>query len=168
MNSVFNLASHNFNQLTDDELLSWLHSERLANMPPIIRALAERLEAVQNDVEAVQNDVAAAQEETQDVKEKFKKLDTDTIEGLKKLDDKLGHFASDLEKVSSAILEAQGKILVEGDLLVDSDELDDECPDDQLVIPRKELDAIRARIDSIGHAISNLETGDFFPDRPSI
>lgn len=161
MNSVFNLASYNFNQLTDDELLSWLHSEGLANMPPIIRTLAERLEAVQNDV-------AAAQEETQDVKEKFKKLDTDTIEGLKKLDDKLGHFASDLEKVSSAILEAQGKILVEGDLLVDSDELDDECPDDQLVIPRKELDAIRARIDSIGHAISNLETGDFFPDRPSI
>lgn len=161
MNSVFNLASYNFNQLTDDELLTWLHSEGLANMPPIIRTLAERLEAVQNDV-------AAAQEETQDVKEKFKKLDTDTIEGLKKLDDKLGHFASDLEKVSSAILEAQGKILVEGDLLVDSDELDDECPDDQLVIPRKELDAIRARIDSIGHAISNLETGDFFPDRPSI
>lgn len=161
MNSVFNLASHNFNQLTDDELLSWLHSEGLTNMPPIIRTLAYRLEAVQNDV-------AAAQEETQDVKEKFKKLDTDTIEGLKKLDDKLGHFASDLEKVSSAILEAQGKILVEGDLLVDSDELDDECPDDQLVIPRKELDAIRDQVDKISHAISNLETGDFFPDRPSI
>lgn len=161
MNSVFNLASHNFNQLTDDELLSWLHSEGLTNMPPIIRTLAYRLEAVQNDV-------AAAQEETQDVKEKFKKLDTDTIEGLKKLDDKLGHFASDLEKVSSAILEAQGKILVEGDLLVDSDELDDECPDDQLVIPRKELDAIRDQVDKISHAISTLETGDFFPDRPSI
>lgn len=161
MNSVFNLASYNFNQLTDDELLSWLHSEGLTNMPPIIRTLAYRLEAVQNDV-------AAAQEETQDVKEKFKKLDTDTIEGLKKLDDKLGHFASDLEKVSSAILESQGKILVEGDLLVDSDDLNDECPDDQLVIPRKELDTIRARIDKIGYAISNLETGDFFPARPSI
>ena len=161
MNSVFNLASYNFNQLTDDELLTWLHSEGLANMPPIIRPLAERLEALQNDV-------TYAEEETKDVKEAFKKLDKDTIEGLNKLDDKLGHFASDLEKVSSAILEAQGKILVEGDLLVDSDELDDECPDDQLVIPRKELDAIRARIDSIGHAISNLETGDFFPDRPSI
>lgn len=161
MNSVFNLASHNFNQLTDDELLSWLHSEGLANMPPIIRTLAERLEAVQQDV-------AYAQEETEEVKEKFKKLDTDTIEGLKKLDDKLGHFASDLEKVSSAILEAQGKILVEGDLLVDSDDLNDECPDDQLVILRKELDTIRARIDKIGYAISNLETGDFFPDRPSI
>lgn len=161
MNSVFNLASYNFNQLTDDELLTWLHSEGLANMPPIIRTLAERLEALQNDV-------TYAEEETKDVEEAFKKLDKDTIEGLNKLDDKLGHFASDLEKVSSAILEAQGKILVEGDLLVDSDELDDECPDDQLVIPRKELDAIRARIDSIGHAISNLETGDFFPDRPSI
>lgn len=128
MNSVFNLASHNFNQLADDELLSWLHSEGLANMPPIIRTLADRLEAVQQDV-------AYAQEETEEVNEKFKKLDKDTIEGLKKLDDKLGHFASDLEKVSSAILESQGKILVEGDLLVDSDELDDECPDDQLVIP---------------------------------
>lgn len=161
MNSVFNLASYNFNQLTDDELLTWLHSEGLANMPPIIRTLAERLEALQNDV-------TYAEEETKDVEEAFKKLDKDTIEGLNKLDDKLGHFASDLEKVSSAILEAQGKILVEGDLLVDSDELDDECPDDQLVIPRKELDAIRARIDKIGYAISNLETGDFFPDRPSI
>lgn len=161
MNSVFNLASYNFNQLTDDELLTWLHSEGLTNMPPIIRTLAERLEAVQNDV-------AYAWEETEEVKEKFKKLDKDTIEGLLKLDDKLGHFASDLEKVSSAILESQGKILVEGDLLVDSEDLDDECPDDQLVIPRKELDAIRARIDKIGYAISNLETGDFFPGRPSI
>lgn len=150
MNSVFNLASYNFNQLTDDELLTWLHSEGLANMPPIIRTLAERLEALQNDV-------TYAEEETKD-----------TIEGLNKLDDKLGHFASDLEKVSSAILESQGKILVEGDLLVDSDELDDECPDDQLVIPRKELDAIRDQVDKISHAISNLETGDFFPDRPSI
>lgn len=161
MNSVFNLASYNFNQLTDDELLSWLHSEGLTNMPPIIRTLAQRLEAVQKDV-------AYAQEETEDAKEAFKKLDKDTIEGLLKLDDKLGHFASDLEKVSSAILEAQGKILVEGDLLVDSDELDDECPDDQLVIPRKELDAIRDQVDKISHAISNLETGDFFPDRPQL
>ena len=146
MNSVFNLASYNFNQLTDDELLSWLHSEGLANMPPIIRTLAERLEAVQNDV-------SYAQEETKDAKEAFKKLDKDTIRGLNKLDDKLGHFASDLENVSSAILESQGKILVEGDLLV---------------IPRKELDAIRAQVDKISYAISNLETGDFFPDRPSI
>nr|DAL78395.1 MAG TPA: Protein of unknown function (DUF2624) [Caudoviricetes sp.] len=161
MNSVFNLASHNFNQLTDDELLSWLHSEGLAIMPPIIRTLAERLEALQNDV-------TYAEEEVKEVKEKYKKLDKDTIEGLNKLDDKLGHFASDLEKVSSAILESQGKILVEGDLLVDSDELDDECPDDQLVIPRKELDAIRDQVDKISYAISNLETGDFFPDRPSI
>ena len=75
MNSVFNLASHNFNQLTDDELLSWLHSEGLANMPPIIRTLACRLEAVQKDV-------AYAEEETKDAKEALKKLDKDTIEGL--------------------------------------------------------------------------------------
>lgn len=161
MNSVFNLASYNLNTMTDDELIAWIRSEGLSSMPPIIRTLADRLEAVQQDV-------AYAQEETEEVKEKFKKLDKDTIEGLLKLDDKLGHFASDLEKVSSAILESQGKILVEGDLLVDSDDLNDECPDDQLVIPRKELDTIRARIDKIGYAISNLETGDFFPDRPSI
>lgn len=161
MNSVFNLSSSNLRCMNDEELLTYLHTEGLHSMPPIIRTLACRLEAVQQDV-------AYAQEETEEVKEKVKKLDKDTIEGLKKLDDKLGHFASDLEKVSSAILESQGKILVEGDLLVDSDELDDECPDDQLVIPRKELDAIRAQIDSIGYAISNLETGDFFPDRPSI
>ncbi len=161
MNSVFNLASYNLNTMTDDELLSWLHSEGLANMPPIIRTLAERLEAVQNDV-------TYAEEETKDVKEKFKKLDKDTTEGLGQLEKELCGYASDLEKVSSSILESQGKILVEGDLLVDSDDLDDECPDDQLVIPRKELDAIRDQVDKISHAISNLETGDFFPDRPSI
>lgn len=161
MNSVFNLASYNLNTMTDDELIAWIRAEGLTHMPPIIRTLAKRLEAAQNDV-------AYAQEETKEIKEKYKKLDKDTIEGLKKLDDQLGHFASDLEKVSSAILESQGKILVEGDLLVDSDELDDECPDDQIVIPRKELDAIRARVDSIGHAISNLETGEFFPASPTV
>lgn len=160
MNSVFNLASHNFNQLTDDELLSWLHSEGLANMPPIIRTLADRLEAVQQDV-------AYAQEETEEVKEALKKLDKDTIEGLNKLDDKLGHFASDLEKVSDTILESEGKILLPDGKLIDDLDLDEESPDDQIVISRRQLDAIRAQIDSIGYAISNLETGDFFPDRPS-
>lgn len=161
MNSVFNLASHNFNQLTDDELLSWLHSEGLANMPPIIRTLACRLEDIQDDV-------AAAQEETKDAKEALKKLDKDTIEGLNKLDDKLGHFASDLEKVSDTILESEGKILLPDGKLIDDLDLDEESPCDQIVISRRQLDAIRAQIDSIGYAISNLETGDFFPDRPSI
>lgn len=161
MNSVFNLASYNFNQLTDDELLSWLHSEGLVNMPPIIRTLAERLEALQSEI-------LASRESVENSNNALRTYDTGVDEGIDQLDDELGHFAADLEKVSSAILESQGKILVEGDLLVDSDELDDECPDDQLVIPRKELDAIRARIDSIGHAISNLETGEFFPASPSI
>lgn len=161
MNSVFNLASHNFNQLTDDELLSWLHSEGLANMPPIIRTLACRLEDIQDDV-------AAAQEETKDAKEALKKLDKDTIEGLNKLDDKLGHFASDLEKVSDTILESEGKILLPDGKLIDDLDLDEESPRDQIVISRRQLDAIRARIDKIGYAISHLETGDFFPDRPSI
>lgn len=161
MNSVFNLASYNFNQLTDDELLSWLHSEGLANMPPIIRTLAERLEALQSEI-------LASRESVENSDNALRTYDTGVDEGIDQLDDELGHFASDLEKVSSAILESQGKILVEGDLLVDSDELDDECPDDELVIPRKELDAIRDQVDKISHAISNLETGDFFPDRPSI
>lgn len=161
MNSVFNLASHNFNQLTDEELLSWLHSEGVANMPPIIRSLVYRLEAVQKDV-------AYAEEETKDAKEAFKKLDKDTIEGLVKLDDKLGHFASDLEKVSSAILDAQGKILLLDGTLIDYLADDEESPDDQIVVSRRQLDAFRKQIDSISYAISNLETGDFFPVRPQL
>lgn len=125
MNSVFNLASYNFNQLTDDELLSWLHSEGLANMPPIIRTLAERLEAVQQDV-------AYAQEEIEEVKEALRKFDADVTEGL-------------------------------GDL-----DLDEESPDDQIVVSRRQLDAIRAQIDSIGYVISNLETREFFPASPTV
>ena len=52
--------------------------------------------------------------------------------------------------------------------LIDDLDLDEDSPDDQIVVSRRQLDAIRARIDKIGYAISNLETGDFFPDRPSI
>lgn len=161
MNSVFNLASHTLRTMSDEELLTWLHTEGLANMPPIIRTLVEHLEDVQDDV-------VVAQEETKDATDALRDFDRATTEALRELDKELGGYASDLGKVSDAILESQGKILVEGDLLVDSDELDDECPDDQLVIPRKELGAIRAQIDSIAYAISNLETGDYFPDRPSI
>lgn len=161
MNSVFNLASHNFNQLTDDELLSWLHSEGLANMPPIIRTLACRLEDIQDDV-------AAAQEETKDAKEALRKFDEDVTEGLGDLEKELCGYASDLEKVSDTILESEGKILLPDGKLIDDLDLDEESPRDQIVISRRQLDAIRAQIDSIGYAISNLETGDFFPDRPSI
>lgn len=161
MNSVFNLASHNFNQLTDDELLSWLHSEGLANMPPIIRTLACRLEDIQDDV-------AAAQEETKDAKEALKKFDADVTEGLGDLEKELCGYASDLEKVTDTILESEGKILLPDGKLIDDLDLDEDSPDDQIVVSRRQLDAIRARIDKIGYAISNLETGDFFPDRPSI
>jgi len=161
MNSVFNPASYNFNQLTDDELLSWLHSEGLTNMPPIIRTLAERLEAVQKDV-------AYAQEETQDVKEALRKFDADVAEGLGDLEKELCGYVSDLEKVTDTILESEGKILLPDGKLIDDLDLDEESPDDQIVVSRRQLDSIRAQIDSIGYAISNLETGDFFPDRPSI
>ena len=161
MNSVFNLASHNFNQLTDDELLSWLHSEGLANMPPIIRTLACRLEAVQQDV-------AYAQEETEEVKEALRNFDEDVTEGLGDLEKELCGYASDLEKATDTILESEGKILLPDGTLIDDLDLDEDSPDDQIVVSRRQLDAIRARIDKIGYAISNLETGDFFPDRPSI
>lgn len=161
MNSVFNLASYNFNQLTDDELLTWLHSEGLANMPPIIRALAERLEAVQQDV-------AYAQEETKDLKDEVKDYDRGVTEGLGQLEKELCGYASDLEKVTDTILESEGKILLPDGKLIDDLDLDEESPDDQIVVSRRQLDSIRAQIDSIGYAISNLETGDFFPARPSI
>lgn len=161
MNSVFNLASYNFNQLNDEELLTWLHSEGLANMPPIVRTLACRLEDVQDDV-------AAAQEETKDLKDEVKDYDRGVTEGLGQLEKELCGYASDLEKVSDAILESEGKILLSDGTLIDDLDLDEESPDDQIVISRRQLDAIRAQIDSIGYAISNLETGEFFPASPSV
>lgn len=160
MNSVFNLASHTLRTMSDEELLTWLHTEGLANMPPIIRSLACRLEDVQDDV-------AVAQEETKDATDALRDFDRATTEALRELDKELGGYASDLGKVSDAILESQGKILLPDGKLIDDLDLDEESPCDQIVISRRHLDAIRAQIDSIGYAISNLETGDFFPDRPS-
>lgn len=161
MNSVFNLASYSLNTMTDDELIAWIRSEGLSNMPPIIRTLAYRLEAVQNDV-------AAAQEETKDLKDEVKDYDRGVTEGLGQLEKELCGYASDLERVTDTILESEGKILLPDGKLIDDLDLDEESPDDQIVVSRRQLDSIRAQIDSIGYAISNLETGDFFPDRPSI
>lgn len=161
MNSVFNLASYNLNTMTDDELIAWIRAEGLANMPPIIRSLVCRLEDVQDDV-------AYAQEEAKDLKEAIKNFDADVTEGLGDLEKELCGYASALEKVSDAILESEGKILLPDGKLIDDLDLDEESPDDQIVISRRQLDAIRAQIDSIGYAISNLETGDLFPNRPSI
>lgn len=161
MNSVFNLASYNLNTMTDDELIAWIRAEGLTHMPPIIRTLVERLEDVQDDV-------AAAQEETKDLKDEVKDYNRGVTEGLGDLEKELCGYASDLEKVSDAILESEGKILLPDGTLIDDLDLDEESPDDQIVISRRQLDAIRAQIDSVGYAISNLETGDYFPDRPSI
>ena len=161
MNSVFNLASHTLRTMTDEELLTWLHSEGLVNMPPIIRSLTCRLENMQEDL-------AAAQEETKDAKEALRKFDEDVTEGLGDLEKELCGYASDLEKATDTILESEGKILLPDGTLIDDLDLDEDSPDDQIVVSRRQLDAIRARIDKIGYAISNLETGDFFPYRPSI
>lgn len=161
MNSIFNLASHTLRMMSDEELLSWLHSEGLVNMPPIIRTLACRLEDVQDDV-------AAAQEETKDLKDEVKNYDRNVTEGLGQIEKDLGGCASDLEKVSDAILEAQGKILLPDGKLIDDLDLDEESPDDQIVISRRQLDAFRAEIDSIGYAVSNLEIGDYFPASPTV
>lgn len=161
MNSVFNLASHTLRTMTDEELLTWLHSEGLVNMPPIIRSSTRRLENMQEDL-------AAAQEETKDLKDEVKDYNRGVTEGLGDLEKELCGYASDLEKVSDAILESEGKILLPDGTLIDDLDLDEESPDDQIVVSRRQLDAIRAQIDSVGYAISNLETGDYFPDRPSI
>ncbi len=74
-------------------------------MPPIIRTLAERLEAVQQDV-------AYAQEETKDLKDEVKDYDRGVTEGLGQLEKELCGYASDLEKVTDTILESEGKILL--------------------------------------------------------
>lgn len=156
MNSVFNLASHNLNYMDDEELLTWLRCEGLTNMPPIIRTLAQRLEALQSEI-------LASRESVENSDNALRTYDTGVDEGIDQLDDELGHFASDLEKVSDAILESGGKILLSDGTLID-----EESPDDQIVISRRQLDAIRAQIDSIGYAISNLETREFFPASPTV
>ena len=161
MNSVFNLASHNFNQLDDEELLTWLRCEGLANMPPIIRTLAQRLEALQSEI-------VASRESVEDSDNALRTYDNGVSDGLGQLDDKLGHFAADLGKVSDEILGCQGKILRLNGELIDDVYLEEESPNDQIVVSRRQLDAFREQIDSIGYAISNLETGEFFPASPSV
>ena len=45
MNSVFNLSTNNLNFMTDAELVDYLHTEGFSTLPPIVKALTNRLEA---------------------------------------------------------------------------------------------------------------------------
>lgn len=72
------------------------------------------------------------------------------------------------KRFPTQFLNRGGKILLSDGTLIDDLDLDEESPDDQIVISRRQLDAIRAQIDSIGYVISNLETGEFFPASPTV
>ena len=100
MNSVFNLASYNFNQLTDDELIAWIRSEGLSNMPPIIRTLVDRLDATQPIIDA-------CEEQEEQLVSREERLDANLEDFANNFQEALNELDGDLEdiaeKVSSAV-----------------------------------------------------------------
>lgn len=167
MNSIFNQSSTVLAHMTDEELIDWLHSEGFATMPPIVRALAERLESAsaerQQFEDELGNELDALEKAVRSFSEKFS-------DGLNELDDKLTSYVTDIENASRQIsaLAVDARILTEDGKLVPFHDVSNESPDDQVVVKRGTLDALQDRLDTIGKSLNELCIGDYFPDAPEI
>lgn len=149
MNSVFNLASYNFNQLTDDELIAWIRSEGLSNMPPIIRTLVDRLDATQPIIDA-------CEEQEEQLVSREERLDGD----LEDIAEKVSSAVDDLELSELGVLR-NGEVICK-------EALKDPTEKDLAVIPRGSLEAIKAVLNGISSSLIHLEAGDKFPEPPSV
>lgn len=163
MNSVFNLASYNLNTTTDEELIAWIRSEGLSNMPPIIRTLVERLDATQSIVDA-------CEEREEELLSREERLDANLEDFAINFQGALNELDGDLEditeKVSAAVdgLELSELGVLRNGEVVCKEALKDPTEKDLVVIPRGSLEAIKAVLNGISSSLIHLEAGDKFPD----
>lgn len=165
MNSIFNQSSTVLAHMTDEELIDWLHSEGFVAMPPIVRALANRLEVACAERQLIEdelgNELDALEKAVRSFSEKFS-------DGLNELDDKLTSYVTDIENASRQL----DALAVDARLLTDDGSptpfyyVSNESPDDQVVVKRGTLDALQDRLDTIGKSLNELCIGDYFPDAP--
>ena len=167
MNSVFNLASYNLNTMTDDELIAWIRSEGLSNMPPIIRTLVERLDEKQPIIDA-------CEEQEEELLSREGRLDANLEdfainfqEALNELDGEIEDIA---EKISFAVdnLELSELGVLRNGEVICKEALKDPTEKDRVVIVRGQLEAIKAVLHGISRSLLHLEAGDKFPAPPTV
>lgn len=165
MNSIFNQSSSVLAHMTDEELIDWLHSEGFATMPPIVRALADRLEAACTERQQIEDELG---DEIESLRKQMQAFVDESREGLNELDDKLTSYVTDIENASRQL----DALAVDARLLTDDGSptpfyyVSNESPDDQVVVKRGTLDALQDRLDTIGKSLKELPIGDYFPDAP--
>lgn len=167
MNSVFNLASYNLNTMTCDELIAWIRSEGLPHMPPIIRTLVERLDAAQPIVDA-------CEEQEEELEEREGRLDANLEdfainfqEALNELDDDIEDIAEKISSVVDDLELSELGVLRNGEIIC-KEALKDPTEKDLVVIPRGQLEAVKAVLTGISSSLIHLEAGDKFPDPPTV
>lgn len=162
MNSVFNLSTNNLNFLNDAELVDYLHTEGFSTLPPIVKVLAERLEArVESRLEENKNFCQFIG----DVKAFNKKYEAAA--------DKISEVVSEYPDKPLEVLDSlQFDVAVlPGDLHVPDDEMPEEekRPDDVLVISRRNFDEFSRRmrdaLESItGNGDGYFAVNDYLPE----
>ena len=167
MNSIFNQGSSVLAHMSDEELIDWLHSEGFVTMPPIVCALADRLEAACAERQQIEEDLG---DEIDSLEKAARSFSEKFSDGLNELDDKLTSYVTDIENASRQIsaLAVDARILTEDGKLVPFYDVSNESPDDQVVVKRGTLDALQDRLDTIGKSLNELCIGDYFPDAPEI
>lgn len=167
MNSIFNQGSSVLAHMSDEELIAWLHSEGFVAMPPIVRALADRLEASNAERQQIEEELG---DEIDSLEKAARSFSEKFSDGLNELDDKLTSYVTDIENASRQIsaLAVDARILTEDGKLVPFYDVSNESPDDQVVVTRGTLDALQDRLDTIGKSLNELPIGDYFPDAPEI
>lgn len=167
MNSVFNLASYSLNTMTDDELIAWIRSEGLSNMPPIIRTLVERLDAAQSIVDA-------CEEQEEELLSREERLDANLEDFAVNFQEALNELDGDLEDIAEKInlvvddLELSELGVLRNGEIICKEALKDPTKKDRVVLVRGQLEAVKAVLNGISSSLIHLEAGDKFPDPPTV
>ena len=167
MNSIFNQSSSVLAHMSDEELIACLHSEGFVTMPPIVRALAERLETACTERQQIEDELG---DEIESLRKQMRAFVDEFREGINELDDKLTSCVTDIENASRQLdaLAMDARILTDDRIPTPFYDVSNESPDDQVVVKRGTLDALQDRLDTIGKSLNELCIGDYFPDAPEI
>lgn len=171
MNSIFNQSSSVLAHMTDDELVSWLHSEGFAAMPPIVRTLADRLETACAERQTLEEELG---DEIESLEKKITSLGKEVCafsgefkDGLNELDDELEAIAKKVNSAAGDLELSELGVLRDGEVIC-KEALNDMTEKELAVIPQRQLDAIRAVLNAAGKSLNERCIGDYFPDIPEI
>jgi len=154
MNSIFNQSSVFLRSLTRDELLRWIETEGVNDMPPVIRVLVDHLRAVdelETENEELDQRIVDSTNAWEKAHENGVNAANGCVHGLAK------RFGDMLDELDGAY-----EVLLPDGRRVDLEHIDEENPWDTLVFRRSDFDSFRDDCDELKESLEYFEASEYF------